>query len=275
MIVSFGTNTVGPISHKGPLRFWDCGVEWARLQPAPNVWDWSRLDALVEQAGSRQTMLVLGHPAAWAAKGGSDGLQAEWMPAGSNRPPRTDSLWANYVVAVAQRYKGRIDQYQIWNEPVDKRFYTGTYAELAYLTKRARSLIARTDPTAKVVSPPLQPRTQAKWDTKGLQLYAALAAENMPFDIWSAHIYPQIGEGTPAWQRDVLKVRNRIGKSKPLWITETNFNVGGTGNPYSWVRQNEILDNVRLRCYTLGVPKVFWYGYGHSDPSLFAITKPL
>ena len=274
MIVSFGNNIIDQMSTTGPVRLWDCMTEWARLQPAPDVWDWQRLDSLVDQAGVRSIMLVLGHPPEWAAKGGADGLQAAWMPAGSNRPPKNDLIWSQYVVSVVQRYKGRINQYQIWNEPVDKRFYTGTYDELAFVVRRTRALIRSVDPSAKVVAPPLQPRRQAGWNTRGMQLFTALKKQGFPFDIWSAHIYPQIGEDIPAWNRDVMMVKDRIKIApKPLWITETNFNLGDFAhNPYPLAKQYRMLDSVRESCYNLRVPRVYWYAFKYSNPQLIGIT---
>lgn len=271
----YGNNVVDVMSPSGPVRLWDCKAEWAHLQPTPDTWYWDHLDNLVSQAGQRSIMLVLGHPPLWAAKGGSDGLQAAWMPPGSNRPPINDQVWANYIVAVAQRYRGKINQYQIWNEPVDRRFYTGDYDELAFLVKRAKLLIARTDPNAKVVGPPHQPRKQAGWTTKGRRLLKALEAEKYPFDIYAMHIYPQIGEGINGWVRDAKLVINALegAPKKPLWVTETNFNLGGSGNPYGPVKQQTIKQQVSSSATKLDIQRVYWYAYAYNNPSLIAITN--
>lgn len=267
-----GSNYINSAPPTGPVRLWDCGVEWAGLEPVKGHFDWSKLDQIVSSLQGRDIMLVLGHPPKWAALGKTGG-QALWLPEGANRPPRSYSAWNRYVSEVVQRYKGRISSYQIWNEPADRRFYSGDYDILATLVTKARATIKSIDPHAKVVSPPLQPRRQAGWDARGAAIYRSLKDARFPFDVWSAHIYPQIGEGTNAWVRDVRMVQNRIGDTtKPLWITETNFNVAGPGNPYRVSDQKAILDTIRSRCYTLDIPRVYWYGYGHSHPSLFAIN---
>lgn len=273
MAVRFGNTLVDKVPATGPVRLWDCGVEWARLQPTKHAYDFTKLDKLVSQLAGRDIMLVIGHPPLWAADG-SDDLQAKWLLPGSNRPPVSDDDWSNYVLTVATRYKGKIKSYQVWNEPASKDFYSGDYATLARLVKRAKRLIHIADPAAKVVSPPLQPRKQAGWDGRGKKIYEALEAEGFPFHVWAAHIYPQVGEGTNAWVRDVRMVQNRVsGTNKPLWITETNFNVVGPGNPWTAEKQRTTLDTIRSRCYTLDIPRCYWYGFGHSDPSLFAITN--
>jgi arabinogalactan endo-1,4-beta-galactosidase len=218
-------------------------------------------------------MLVLGHPPLWAAKGGSDGLQAAWMTPGSNRPPVSDQVWANYVVAVAERYKGRIKQYQIWNEPIDPAFYTGTFTELAQLVYRAKSLINRTDPNAKIVSPPLQPRSG--WNGKGKELYQALHLKGDPFDFWSAHIYPFPGETTAAWEAQYNKVAARVwsNQQKPVWITETNMNLGGTGNPYPPITQEKLKKQIAAIGNKYSIPRIYWYAYHYNNPSLLGITN--
>lgn len=272
----FGQNVLNPEgvhTSTGPVRLWDCETEWARLEPEPGKFDWHRLDALVDAAGTRPVCLVLGHPPLWAAGQGRDKPQAAWMPEGSNKPPARDSDWARYVVSVAQRYKGKIDHYQVWNEPADSRFYTGTYTDLAALCTRTRSLIKRTDPKARLVSPPLQPRRQAGWSTRGQLLVRSLKAEKWPVDIISMHIYPQIGEGADAWKRDATLVARAVADArKPLWVTETNFNLVGPGNPLPLSTQNVLKASVRLISNGLGIKRVYWYGHGHTQQSLFGVT---
>ena len=272
-----GVNVVGTVPPNGPIRLWDCQVEWARLQPSPNIWNWDLLDSLIAAAGNRQIMLVIGHPPEWAAKGGSNGNQAPWMPPGSNKPPKDDQVWSNYVVAVSTRYKGKINQYQVWNEPADTQFYSGTYSDLANCVRRARSLIKRTDPNAKVVSPPFQPRKQSGWETRGKKLIMALSDQGWPFDIYAGHIYPQVGEGIAGWNRDAKSMFEGLRKAgapkKPMWITETNFNLGGPGNPYPNTKQTALKDAVIASSNRLDISRVYWYAYQYSNPSLIAVTN--
>ena len=277
MATIIGLNVVSVVPPTGPIRLWDCGVEWGRLQPSADQWNWETLDRLVADAGNRQIMLVLGHPPAWAAKGGPNGQQAPWLLPGANRAPKDDATWSNYVVAVASRYKGKINQYQIWNEPADSAFYSGTYSDLANCVRRAKSLINRTDPNAKIVSPPFQPRKQSGWETRGKKLIVALQDQGWPFDIYAGHIYPQVGEGISGWERDINTMIDGLRKynapKKPMWITETNFNLGGPANPYSDSRQQSLKDNVIRSANKLDIGRVYWYAYHYSNPSLFAVTK--
>lgn len=271
----FGTNVLGVMPPHNPVRIWDAGVQWCDLEKQRGVWDWSKLDKLVEDAGKRSIMIVLGHPPAWAAKGGPDGRQASWMPAGSNRPPLNNTLWKAYVSAVVTRYKGRVKYYQIWNEPADKRFYSGSWDELATAVKVGCETVKRIDPDAKTVSPPLQPRKQAGWTTKGKMILKAMKDVNYPFDVWSMHIYPQQGEGIGGFIRDCRLVEDALitHPKKPLFITECNFNLAGQGNPYSTEEQNKIKSQVVKACNALDIPRVYWYAFNYNNPSLIAITN--
>jgi GH35 family endo-1,4-beta-xylanase len=197
------------------------------------------------------------------------------MPAGSNRPPITATAWMKYVTEVVTRYKGRINNYQIWNEPVDKRFYSGELSEMATITKIAYTIIKKLDPNAKVLSPPFQPRKQARWSTKGKTLLKELKSAGYPFDIYTMHIYPQKGEGIEGFVRDCKLIQNAIVTcpKKPLWITEFNYNLGGTGNPYPIAQQNKLIAETEKACKMLGIPRVFWYAYQYNNPALIAITN--
>lgn len=275
MTTVFGTNVLDVTPPTGPVRLWDAQTEWARIEKERGVFDWSRLDALVAAAGKRNIMIVLGHPPAWAARGGSDGKQAAWMPAGSNRPPIGNAVWVRYVTAVVTRYKGRVSHYQVWNEPVDKRFYSGTFAELASLSRIAYAIIKKIDPSAKVVSTPLQPRRQAGWSTKGQRLIEQLKSAGCPFDIWAMHIYPQQTEGIEGFVRDcklVIKALEKLPK-KPLWITEINYNLGGVGNPYPAAQQEKLKKETRVMCDMLDIKRAYWYAFNYNNPSLLAITN--
>ena len=258
----------------GPIRIWDAGVQWCDIEKQRGVWDWTKLDNLVNQAGSRSIMIVLGHPPAWAAKGGPDGRQAAWMAAGSNRPPINMETWRRYVHAVVMRYKSKVRHYQIWNEPADKRFYSGTWAELGTLTKIAYTEIKSIDKNLKVVSPPLQPRKQAGWSVKGKSLLKAMKDVNHPFDIWACHIYPQISEGVSGFERDLTLVKNAIASTprKALWITEMNYNLGGVGNPYAIKDQVTLKAQTKNVCTRLDVGRGYWYAFNYNNPALIAIS---
>ena len=101
------------------------------LERSPGSWDFSTLDTRVANAASQgaSVLLVLGHPPAWAAT--RPDLSAY---GGSPSPPEDVSAWRTYVRTVAQRYAGRIEAYEIWNEPNLTQFWADSPEDMATLT---------------------------------------------------------------------------------------------------------------------------------------------
>lgn len=66
---SAGPNEAWPdeVTH---VRLWDNEVAWRNIHLAPDTYDWTRLDALVDKAGDRPASPTPGHGAAGAFAGG-------------------------------------------------------------------------------------------------------------------------------------------------------------------------------------------------------------
>jgi len=68
-------------------------------------------------------------------------------------PPANLDDWIDYVTAVVSRYKGRIQYYELWNEPNTRHFWTGSYADMVELARSAYTIIKTIDPDALVLTP--------------------------------------------------------------------------------------------------------------------------
>ncbi len=118
----------------GFIRLWDAQVRWKDLEPVNNQWDFSELDVYVNKAHLEGTkiLMTLGQPPRWAAKyknsKGAYGL-------GANSPPASMEEWVDYVTMLAERYKGKIRYWELWNEVNVPHFYSGSWAELVALEK--------------------------------------------------------------------------------------------------------------------------------------------
>lgn len=93
------------------------GVPWYRIQPAPDRWEWSWLDAVIDrfaELGLRPVMDLMhyGTPL-W--------LEREF--ANPDYPRRV----AEYSVAVADRYADRVTDYTPVNEPMIHALFSGDY----------------------------------------------------------------------------------------------------------------------------------------------------
>lgn len=91
-------------------------VEWGSLQPERDVWNWERMDFLVNlySALGIEHQALFAFTAKWAAP-----LEAQqsrnWLD--WNRCAPDLDAWRTYVRTMAERYRGRIRYWEVWNEP--------------------------------------------------------------------------------------------------------------------------------------------------------------
>ena len=140
--------------------------------------DWYRTDYIVDEVEKAGLKLVvrLDRQPFW-----SEPLDNQWQ---DNGPPGDYQDFGDYCGAVAERYKGRIGAYQVWNEPnLDREWGLRPPDPAAYteLLKVCYTAIKAADPAAIVISAGLAPTgtdsTQAMPDDKFLQgMYDAGAA---------------------------------------------------------------------------------------------------
>lgn len=127
---------------------------WRDIEPQPGVWDWAQSDRILGEIERRGLRLVirLGQAPTWARMPGAELAR--------DAPPAELSNFGDYCAAVAQRYRGRISAYQIWNEPNlsrewgDKRPDPAGYVQLLAVCSSA---IRAADPAAILISAGLAP----------------------------------------------------------------------------------------------------------------------
>lgn len=205
---------------------------WSEIQPSPTRWDWEYTDWLVRAAQYYNLEIVarLDKPPAWAAD----------QTTAVSAPPRNVNDYAEFARRVAERYRGKIAAYVIWNEPNlaiewgNQKPDAGAYARLL---RAAGEQVRVADPNAGILAAGLAPTNenseQAQDDRAYLRdLYAAGARD--AFDALAAHPYP-FGQSPDALRtsndglnfsrildlRDIM-VANGDAK-KPIWITEFGY----------------------------------------------------
>jgi hypothetical protein len=251
----------------GAVRLWDGHTTWADLEPLRGRYQFSHLDALVKVALARhvKVTLVLGSTPAWAAADPSS-APVVWLPVGTSSPPRDLADWVGYVTTVASRYRGRIDSYQIWNEPSKALFWNGTMQQLAGLTAAAYPAIKAADPQAQVVAAPLLQR-QTNWQARSTAYLVALRNAGWPVDVFALHSYQTNRLGNPDGRVAVIKATEAIlravhAPARPLWDTEANFSSNAytahkiTGDRAAGWIARAYLDSLRL-----GIARTFWYAW--------------
>ena len=129
-------------------------VEWFRHEPAKGQYNWGAIDYLVDQANAAGVKVLLSVVKApkWASSPSSD-LSVEG-------PPANPQDYADFIGAMAARYKGRVAAYEIWNEQnMDyewgrEPFDAGRYVQILAAGYNA---VKAQDPGAIVVSGALTP----------------------------------------------------------------------------------------------------------------------
>ena len=255
-----------PTARFGTLRLWDSGTSWTSLEPQQGVWNWQPLDiwvAAAEQHGVEDILLTLGQTPPWASTNPDD---VNYIGAGAPAPPTDNQYWRDYVTAVAQRYKGRIRYYEIWNEPNDPTYYAGSVAELAELTAEAYTILKSVDPGNTVLSP-------AAYAPGYLdQLLQAGMAQNV--DMIAYHFYETPPELTAQDIANVNLVMEEHGISDmPMWATE-GASGDNTTTPESLaaaylVRKYLVhlaFGSVRFDWYAWGKATTFCVGTEENDP---------
>lgn len=274
-----------------PVVNWvkDLGVKWVlhqlswyHIEPQKGVYKWELLDRAIDALNAAGVKIILNpvHSPTWAS---------DISPGFPNNPDD----FARFMTAVAQRYKGKVAGYQIWNEPNLAR-ESGTYVvatRYAELLKAGYKAVKAVDPQAIVITAALTPTgvnntSIAIDDVEFLKrLYAYNGGEIRGyFDALGGHpgsnanppetLYPENPGPGPGWNNHPSFYFRRIEQlrqvmidngdaEKQMWLTE--FGWASTPNPaegFGYAAQNteqEQADYI-TRAFHMGRDRYPWMG---------------
>jgi hypothetical protein len=238
-------------------RLWDSQVRWPDIEPSKGQWRFDLLDkylALAE-AHSVEILLPLAVTPQWASS--QPEVRSGWQQPGLTAPPRDINDWRDYVRKVATHCKGRVHEYEIWNEPNLKQYWIGTPNQLIALTREAHDIIKQIDPTAIIVSPAATTNAGVGW------LAEFLGGGGAPYiDVVGYHFYvhPQPPEGLLGLiQRVRETMLNNGAGNKPLWCTEIGW---AQPKPFP---SDDLAAAYLARTYILswaaGVERLYWFAW--------------
>ncbi|PDV98428.1 cellulase family glycosylhydrolase [Candidatus Chloroploca asiatica] len=233
---------------------------WHRVQPQPDVWDWTFTDAAMRALLSRNINVlgVLGPSVGWATPYPGDPNNDV-----SYYAPDPDAF-AAYAQRVVTRYRRYVNHWEIWNEPDHPIFWRPAPDAAAYtrLLIKTATAIRAADPSATILIGGINP-----YDTTFLRNVAAQGGWNS-FDVLAIHPYvdpygPEDGNLAAALT-DVRAVATQHGQ-KPIWVTEVGW-ASGPGDRDAVGRTNEqmqadYLVRANLMLWEAGVEKIFWYSF--------------
>lgn len=224
------------------------------------------------QSGA-QILYVFGMTPQWAAANPND--PGNYNEPGMASPPQDMADWKDYVRTLAQRYKGRIRQWEIWNEPNDPGYFAGDQATLLQMAATAYSTLKSVDPGNVVLSPSVSPAGGA--DLDWLDAYLS-GGGGKNADVINYHLYEFAGqpEDMATLAAQVKGVMARDGQQgKPLWNTESGWliesaqhaldSLNGVGPLLPAQQAAAYVARSYIVNWAAGVGRFYWYAWDDNN----------
>ncbi len=206
---------------------------WAWIEPQQDHFSWSVYDAIVDAASARglSVLAILAYSPQWA----TDGPELSGVP-------RSADDWRDFCSHVAARYRGRVERFELWNEPNQDAFWAGTRQQyIDLILKPGSEAIHGSAPSSKVGGPALAHLVAG--DTDWYRWLDDVLGQAAPaLDFVTHHVYdnddrnlthkltgsthfanqPSLWDVENPSLREVLKRRGWY-PSRPVWLTETGW----------------------------------------------------
>lgn len=263
----------------GAWRLWDAGVTWLDLEPKKDQWRFEKLDRYVALAErhSVKILLTLGQTPRWASARPNEAGPYE---NGCAAEPREIADWESYVRTVVTRYKGRIETYELWNEPdfaqlKPRGFYSGTPEKMVELAMVAYRVIKEIDPRAIVATPAVVAEVER------LEPYFR-AGGHLFADVVAAHFYVWPPEHLVSMIRKFKSLMGKYGlQEKELWNTESGFLIENPGQKVKPSMAAGVFSRVLtakeagvnlaqslMLSRAFGITRNYWYAWDNFDMGL-------
>lgn len=141
---------------------------WAKCEKTKGVYDWTWLDEIIDFAAANglEPWLETSYGNPVYEGGGARGLLNSMMTS-----PEGFAAWDRWVDALVARYKDRVKEWEIWNEP-DHPMQSNSPETTAELNIRTAERIKRLQPDAKIAGLALATHTDTLWLGRALKVFA-------------------------------------------------------------------------------------------------------
>lgn len=227
------------------VRYLRLQAGWAKTEKVRGVYDYAWLDAIIDDAVSRglEPWLQLSYGNPIYPGGGTIFLNGGWPTS-----KVAVDAWMRWAKATAERYKGKVHQWEIWNEPDGfVRHGGGNPADIVDLTIATSRLIKSIDPEAKIAAFGLAaPRNVGYVEPIVMDLAKKLKAnkEEYLIDWITYHGYHYVPE--ESYFTDGVILRNmleRFDYDVAIWQGECGApsvgHMGGALAEYTWNEQTQ------------------------------------
>jgi hypothetical protein len=244
-----------------------CGVKWIRAwwgwgmcEKTQGTFDFTEFDrqfnTVTTGTGMRIMPILLRyyseHEQKWAGPVTPGAIQ-------EYPDPKVLPEWKVFCGKVAERYKGRITAYELWNEPTMGSYPNGvlTPQQYADLLNNTTPAIRQYDPKAKIVGFAGVPLDYLK---NTLKLGVAPLMDVVAEHSYSQLALPEIN--LPKQTKEVRAILAANGGDKPLWHTEQGLTGDDDGYSPMTISEADVASlytrNLVL-VRSLGIKKYFWF----------------
>jgi hypothetical protein len=221
-------------------------LRWNQTQRRSKDWDFRRWDSYIDKGkgAGKKILGVLAYDVGW--------IYGE-KEARRHVIPEKIPYFLQYVEGMVRRYKGKIDAFEIWNEP-NWVFWKGPDEDFVKLSKAAAEKIKEIDPSIKVVAGSFW-RVPESFIRK---MFEGGAMDKV--DAVSFHPYAIDPRGVLKLYDRFKKLLEKYNFKGEIWVTEVGYPTGGwyaTG-----VSEEKFPDYVIKTLAGLavrGARVIFWY----------------
>lgn len=204
---------------------------WARTEKDPGIYDFGWLDQIIDDARARGLEIWLetdyGNPA-------YEGGGGRTLKGGFPTSETALAAWDKWVELMANRYKGKVRDWAMWNEPDINKAHTPV--DIADFNIRTAEIIKRVIPDARIGALSL-----ASINPKFLDGCLARLAEKGKLDLFYWVIYHGYTMNPDTAYGNVEKMREVVKKHSPtlkLWQgengTQSEWCASGALSKYPW-----------------------------------------
>ena len=218
---------------------------WAKCEKEKGVYTFAWLDHIIDDAVSRglQPWLELSYGNPIYEGGGTPFLSGGWPSS-----PEAVQAWLAWAKELVTRYKGKVHDWEIWNEPdLHIRRNGGDPCEIARLAYTTAQLIKQVDPEATVAAFGIAaPRKTAAVEPMIAEMARLIHEGDDPriIDWVSYHGYHYIPEESYFQDADSLSLMlERCGWDVAIWQGEcgapSEGHMGGALSKYDWTEVSQ------------------------------------
>lgn len=266
------------IARAAGVRYLRCGFSWNGIEPERGQYRFEFWDMLVTEAAQAGITLIpyVAYTPEWAAAT-EEGF---WK-----QPPSDPADYARVMRTLAQRYRGKISHWELWNEPDNKEYWTGSPDQFATMIIAAAKAVREVAPEAKLV---LGGMSQGPGEFfENLISYHHLQQH---VDILALHAYPESWHEERAettfgrWIEEMNAVAKR--SQRKLWLNEMGYadyryqpahaSLWGTNTYYAYEHTQRYAADFLFKSFTMtlasgDVSLAGWYridDFRESDPRM-------